>query len=124
MTQAALDRSRPIELEIGWPWWRPVKKNDIAATPGAAVTASRQVMPSGRCCQLLGWSFAETTALAGASFRLHDGFGTSDQVLVRINLSSNESTRDRSAPPGITVTSGAIFLEILSGSVEGVLYWI
>ena len=103
---------------------RGVRKTDIASTPGGAVTASVQLPSSGRIQQLLGWAIAETTGTATAGFRLHDGIGTGGGVLVRINLAANESTRDRGGPPGIWVVNGSIYLEVLSGSIEGVIFWI
>jgi hypothetical protein len=118
-------RPPPPEIETeGWPWWKPVRKSDIALTAAGAVTASKQVMPSGRCKQICGWAFAETTGAATASFRLRDGTTANDFVLAKINLNASESTRDRWAPPGIDCVSGAVFLEVLSGSIEGVIYWI
>lgn len=111
-------------VEGQWPWWRPIRKSDIAPTAAGAVTASGQLAPTGVCKQLVGWSLAETTGATGASLRIWDGVNTQGSVMVRINLSANESTRDRSGPPGIQCVSGGLYLQIISGSVEGVIYWI
>lgn len=102
---------------------RAYRKSDIAPAPGGALTASAIMPAAGNVKALLGWALAETTGTAGASIRLRDGLDAKAQVFARINLSSNESTRDTLAPTGIVCTTGEIFLEWISGSIEGVLYW-
>lgn len=99
------------------------QKTDIAASPAGAVTASRQVL-RGDVRALVGWSVAETTGTAAAAFRLRDGTGTTSEVLARINLAANESDRDTFGQRGILVNTGNIWLEFISGSFEGVVYWI
>lgn len=119
--------SPPAALAIiddQWPWWRPIRKSDISPTAAGAVTASGQLAPTGVCRQLIGWAFAETTGANGAALRIWDGVNTEGSVMTRINLAANESTRDRSGPPGIMCVSGGLYLQIISGSVEGVIYWI
>lgn len=98
-------------------------KTDIATAPGGAVAASRQVINSD-VHAILGWSFAETTNAAGATIRIHDGNQVSGEVFARINLGANESVRDWYIPKGIRCFTGRIFLEVVSGSVEGVIYWL
>lgn len=72
---------------------------------------------------LLGWSFAETTNSATASLTLNDGPDDTYPEIVRINLAINESTRDYPPGNGILIRTG-IFLEILSGSVEGTIWFL
>lgn len=98
-------------------------KTDIATAPGGAVTASRIVINSD-VHAILGWAFAETTGTAGATIRIHDGSSATGEVFARINLTSNESVRDWYIPKGIRCFTGRIFIEIISGSVEGVIYWL
>jgi hypothetical protein len=116
-----------VDIDIDprvWPWWRPIRKSDISTTAGGALTTSQQIAPTGVCKQLIGWAVAETTNAAGASFRLWDGVNVQGSVLARVNLATNESNRERAGPPGIHVVSGGIYLQMLSGSIEGVIYWI
>lgn len=98
------------------------KKTDIATSPGAAITASRQVL-AGDVRAIGGWGFAETTGTAGASLRLRDGNSATGEVFIRVNLASNESTRDYFPKDGVHCLTGRVFIEVLSGSVEGVIYW-
>lgn len=107
-----------------WPWWRPIRKSDIAPTAAGAVTASGQLAPTGVCKQVIGWAIKETTGSVGATFTLWDGVNTEGTVIVPITLSANESTRDRSGPPGIQCVSGGLYLQVISGSISGVVYWI
>lgn len=99
------------------------KKTDIATAPGGAVAASRLVLNTDAHA-VMGWEFAETTGNAGATIRLHDGNSANGEVFTRINLQANESVRDWFIPRGIRCFTGRVFLEVLSGSVEGVIYWL
>ena len=72
---------------------------------------------------LLGWSFAETTNSAGASLTLNDGPDDTYPEIVRVNLAQNESTRDYPPGNGILIRTG-IFLEMLSGTVEGTIWYL
>lgn len=122
---SAISPPPAIVIEEGqWPWWRPIRKSDISPTAAGAVTASGQLAPTGVCKQLIGWALAETSGLNTATLRIWDGVNTEGSVMVRINLAANESTRDRSGPPGIQCVSGGLYLQIVSGSVEGVIYWV
>ena len=114
------DRFGPLYKAYGesFSW----NKTDIAGGVGVAVTASRIVI-NGDVRAIGGWALAETTNAATASLRLHDGNNANGEVLVRINLAINESTRDIMPIHGIRVFTGRVFVEILSGSVEGVIYW-
>lgn len=98
------------------------RKTDIAATPAGAVSASRIVINSD-VHSLLGWSLAETTGTNAATIRLWDGRNATAEQIVRINLGANESVRDWFIPRGVRIVSGAIFLQVVSGSVEGTVYW-
>lgn len=110
-----------VELELGG-HRRPFHKTDIATSPAGAVTASRQVL-GGDVTELVGWALAETTGLSPAAVRLRDGNSAAGEVLARINLAANESARDTFTTRGIRVFTGRVYLEVVSGSVEGVVYW-
>lgn len=97
---------------------RPV---DIAASPGGAVGASRQVI-SGGASHLVGWSLAETTGAAAAVIRLRDGKGATDQVLATIRIPSGQCLPFALEHHGLCIETGNLWLEWVSGSVEGVLW--
>lgn len=94
---------------------------DIAATPAGAVSASRQVI-NGGALRLCGWSVVETTGTASAAVRLRDGAGATDQVMLRIDLAPSESTRDYLHKHGLGIETGMLWLEVISGSVEGTVW--
>lgn len=104
--------------------WRhyPWEKTDIGPTPAAAVSGSRAIN-TGDISVLTGYAVAETTGAATAAIRLRDGNNANGEVIARINLVANESVRDFWTPAGVRVFTGHLFLEVLSGSVEGVVYW-
>jgi hypothetical protein len=98
------------------------RKTDLSLVPGGPVAASR-VMLNSDVHSVLGWAIAETTGNTPASIRLWDGRGITGEQFGRINLQGNESVRDWFIPHGIRCYSGAIFLQVVTGSVEGVVYW-
>lgn len=94
---------------------------DLAPAPGTAVNASTQVI-NGGARALCGWSIIESTGAAAAALRLRDGAGVNSRVLLRINLNPGESTRDYLDHHGLEIQTGMVWLEMISGSVEGVLW--
>lgn len=73
---------------------------------------------------LLGWSVTESTGSAKAQIRLHDGENSSAPILAsQINLAQGESIRDWFGDESIEIVSGKVYLEVISGSVEGAIYW-
>ena len=97
-------------------------KTDISLVAGGAITASRSVISSD-VHALMGWALAETTGTATASVVLWDGRGVQTEVFAPINLGINESDRDIFMPKGVRCGSGGIFIQVVSGSVKGVVYW-
>ena len=108
----------PLEPFESFAW----KKTDIGPSVAAAVVASRQVL-GGDVRALCGWSVAETTGAASAAIRFHDGSSATGEVFTRINLVANESNREYFTKDGVRCFTGRIYLEVISGSVEGVIYW-
>jgi hypothetical protein len=112
------------EGSAGWPWWWPIRVTDLSGTAGGAVTTSGIIPATGVVRQLVGWAIKETTGAAGSNFVIWDGVNTQGKVIVPINLAANESTRDRSGPPGLWCLSGGLYLQMVSGSISGVVYWV
>lgn len=98
------------------------KKTDISSSVDGTVAASRQVL-GGDVEAIGGWIVAETTGTASAAFRLHDGNSATTEQVGRVNLIANESVRDFFPGKGIEIFTGRIFVEVLSGSFEGVILW-
>ena len=99
------------------------RKADISSGVNQAVTASRAVLAAGDVTSLVGWSLWETTNAAGATINLHDGSSIAGELIANATLNANESIRDLWYPWGIIVATGRIWLEVVSGSVAGVLYY-
>ena len=97
-------------------------ENAIAAglSPTPATT-SQTVVPAGAKV-LYGWSLAESTGSAAAKVRLKDG-GTSGKLLAVITLASSGSSQQFASEQAVGVSTGQITLEVVSGSVEGTLFW-
>lgn len=104
-----------------WEHEHELRAVDIAAAPGGAVNASKQI-GSGNFNLLFGWSFTETTGAAVASVRLHDGRDANGAVLARISLTAAAGVREMLPEKGLRLQTGQLWLEVVSGSVEGVLW--
>lgn len=61
----------------------------------------------------------ETSGAASATMRLHDG-GVGGLSIIPITLAANESIRDWWQPGGI-VYERAIFYELVTGTIEGIV---
>lgn len=64
------------------------------------------------------WAFRETTGNATATCRLWDGSGNGGALIAPITLAANESIREFPGHHALPYHSG-LFLEVLSGSIEG-----
>lgn len=102
---------------------RGIRKMDISAGVAGAVAASRAVNSGSDVSRLRGWSVRETTGAAGAAFRLHDGQDANGDLLATVGLLAGASDHRSLPGNGVCVERGRIFIEILAGSVEGVLYY-
>jgi hypothetical protein len=88
--------------------------------------ASVQVVASG-ASNLCGYAFAEKTGKATAKLIIRDGTSGGKEMFP-ITLNPSESTREvwafqSEGPRGIPVTSGAIYIEVVSGEIEGIVIW-
>lgn len=106
------------------PRYRRAKKTDISAGIAGAVGASRLVLPGGVAVGFAGWSLRETTGTTAAVVRFHDGINATTELLATVALASAASNVYRYDGQGVELATGRIFLEVVSGSVEGVVYWI
>lgn len=70
---------------------------------------------------LYGWIVAESTGTAPAKIRLWDGTSNSGNYMGTVTLAENESNREWFGSNGPQIKNGAIYLEIVSGKVEGVI---
>lgn len=74
--------------------------------------------------RLAGFVLRETSGVNPALVRLHDSAHTLDSagdLVSIISLSANESARDWMMPGGISFAYG-LYVEIVSGTIEGVIY--
>ena len=106
---------------ILWEQEHELRAIDIAALPGGAVNVSKQI-GSGNFNLIFGWSFTETTGAAAAGVRLHDGSDANGGVLARIPLAAGAGVREMLPEKGIRIQTGRLWLEVISGSVEGVVW--
>lgn len=83
----------------------------IPGASGAIVTAPAHIS---------GWSVRETTGVTPAVITLRDGLDIGNTPVITISLAPGESARDFLTLP--IETTRAIFLQIVSGSVDGNLY--
>lgn len=73
--------------------------------------------------EITGWSIAETTGSAGAKVRFHDGTSSAAPELGALVELASGTDQNYSSSTGIEVASGAVWLEVVSGSVDVELYW-
>lgn len=111
-----------LQVLIGGGHHYPWEKSDIGPTPAADVSASR-VINAGDLAVLVGYSITEASDTGPAAIRLRDGNTNAGEVICRINLLPSESIRDTFSPVGIRVFTGHLFIEVLAGVVEGVVFW-
>lgn len=71
--------------------------------------------------QFHGWSFRETAG-AAASCRVRDGRDATGAILATIGLAANASDHEWLGDAGVTADVG-LYLEVVSGSVEGAVYF-
>lgn len=99
----------------------PQRAIDLSAGNSLAVAASRAAI-GGAVATLLGWSVAESTGAAAASARLYDGSSPGGGLLAVISLAAGAAQTETLVHPGVLVETGKIYLDIVAGSILGVLY--
>jgi hypothetical protein len=88
----------------------------------SATSSSFQAVASG-ATGVRGFSIREAAG-ATAVVRFRDGTSaTAVPVLASVSLTANESDRDWFGEGGLQVTSGAVYVEIVSGTVEVTVWW-
>jgi hypothetical protein len=72
---------------------------------------------------LMGWTIAESTGTASAKIRLWDGLGGegTGSYLGTITLGENESNREWFGKDGPELKGKGIYVEVVSGKIEGVV---
>lgn len=99
----------------------PQRAIDLSLGDAAPVVASRQVI-GGAVCTLAGWSVRETTGAAAASFNLYNGSGVGGELLGVGQVAAGLADTEIFESPGIYVETGKIYLDVVAGSILGVLY--
>ena len=91
----------------------------MRAIPVPTTTTDTQL--TSRPCLLVGWSLRETTAAAVAAVQLFSGGSTGGVLVGEQALASGGTGNHQVAPDGV-LCEGGLFLDVLSGSVAGVVY--
>lgn len=126
---AVPDQEDPPESE--YVRWLTQLQADLAQSlGGVALRAARPVAigsapnSSGRPLsspgRIVGWSIRETAG-AAAAVRLWDGREAGGQLLATVALAASDSHTVMPTGGGISV-SDALFVEVVTGAVEGVVY--
>ena len=97
----------------------------MPATPVAGNTLIHPHSGTQQVHVVEGWALAEMTGSAPARVRIHDGADANGDLMASITLAANESVRDFLIPQALTTRSGsgALYVEVVSGSVEGAIWW-
>jgi hypothetical protein len=72
---------------------------------------------------LYGWNITESTGSAAAKIRLWDGTNNSGNYLGTLTLGENESNREWFSTQSPQIRNNAIYIEIVSGKVEGAVWY-
>lgn len=83
-----------------------------------ATTTDLQLYTATLEVPLMGWSFAETTGAAAATFDVYDGLDATGILIAAITLPVGGSIQNYLGPWGIMLRTG-LFLDMLTGSVKG-----
>jgi hypothetical protein len=96
---------------------------DLSPNPAKA---SQQITTT--AANLGGFAFREVTGKASAVVIIRDGTSSAGKEIEPISLNPSESTRElywfgSEGPRGIPITTGGIYLEVVSGEIEGMVIW-
>jgi hypothetical protein len=72
---------------------------------------------------LFGWTICESTGTAPAKVRLFDGVNSSGNYLGSVTLGENESNREWFPDQSPQLRNNALYIEVVSGKVEGVIFF-
>lgn len=72
---------------------------------------------------LFGWNITESTGTASAKIRLWDGTSNAGYYLGTVTLTENESNREWFPDQSPQIRNNAIYVEVVSGKVEGVIWF-
>jgi hypothetical protein len=95
----------------------PVTQDQLSVP---VTVSANQVIATG-IRALYGYSICESTGSAAAKVRLRESSATG-KMLAIVALASGASSTQYFPEQAPGVTSGSIYVEVVSGSVEGVLY--
>jgi hypothetical protein len=112
----------PADESRGYSQAYDYKKTDLAYPGTGAVVASKAVLP-GDVLAIGGWALRETTGAAVATVRLRDGSAAINEVIAPITIAAGGFVFFPPYGRGIEVATGKVFLEVVAGSLEGVIYW-
>ena len=89
-----------------------------------ATTISSEGLVASGVNAVLGWSVHETTGLASASLVIWDNASAASGTNYGIiTLNPNESTRDWFGSMALTSVTGGLYLQVVSGSVAGAVFY-
>jgi hypothetical protein len=89
--------------------------------PSTPISASGVIATNAK--MLTGWALAETSGTASAAVYIYDGSNASGSLLAPVNLAAFESTRDILPAPGLPITSGQLYVQVVSGTIQGAVWW-
>lgn len=89
--------------------------------PGDSISGVESVVQS--VGTIYGWIIAESTGSAPAKIRLFDGTSNSGYYIGTVTLAENESNREFFPVETPQIRNNALYLEIVSGKVEGSILW-
>ncbi len=89
--------------------------------PVAVPTTTANVQVTNRNSIMTGWSFRETTGNAGAVLRIVDGHDANGQLVAAVGLSAGTAQVVSVAPGGLSISVG-VYIDVVSGSIEGAIW--
>jgi hypothetical protein len=112
--------------------WLAQMQADLAQSLGGIMLRAARAVPVGTADggtsmvssspgRLVGWSLRETTGSAGFTVRLRNGTDSGQPLIACVAGAAGAVDTRFLAPGGVSFTEG-LYVEILSGTVEGVVY--
>lgn len=113
MAVAGQAMATPV-LEIDLPAPGPARPLPIKAGQGSGQLIGPRAI-------VYGWNFTESTGAAVAAVRLWSGSSNLGTMLASIKLASGGTASQWTTGPGV-LADGGVYLEVVSGSVEGAVF--